>query len=159
MGTKVTSSLTAVEIASLFGTMAFMSIKNASVYATSTFTKKVPVNREKTLFENSNIIAKTDVGYGTCFEPLLNDYQGEQYVVLITDGQQSDNIEGKWAKLSGKPNGAKLIVWHVVGYNNKVSNKNDVVYLKGYSDRILGVLKNIIEGKAGQLEEINKVKL
>ncbi|WP_051033579.1 hypothetical protein [Acetivibrio cellulolyticus] len=159
MGTKVTSSLSAVDVASLFGSMVYMSIKNSNVYATATFTKKVDVNRYENLFENAKRIVKTDVGYGTCFEPLLDEYMGEKYVVLITDGQQSDNIEAKWAKLHNRPKGSKLIIWHVVGYNNKVSNRADVVYLKGFSDRLLSVLKNIIEDKAGQFEQIEGIKL
>ncbi|HEX9059015.1 MAG TPA: RNA-binding protein [Clostridia bacterium] len=159
MTTKVTSSLTAVNIASLFGSMVYMSVKNASVYATATFTRKVDVKKNASLFENANKIAGTDVGYGTCFEPLLDDYKGEKYIVLITDGQQSDNIEAKWAKLRGRPNGSKLVIWHVIGYNNKVSTRPDVVYIKGFSDRLLSVLKNIIEDKAGQLDLIKSVKL
>lgn len=159
MTTSVTSSLSAVNIASLFGAMVYMSIENSSVYATASFTKKVAVSKYENLFGNAKLIEKTDVGYGTVFEPLLNDYQGEKYVVLISDGQQSDNLEAKWAKLAKKPEGAKLIIWHLVGYNNKISTRADVVYLKGYSDRLLGVLKNIMEDKAGQLEGINAIDI
>lgn len=103
MTTKVTSSLSAVDIASLFGAMVYMSIKNANVYATATFTKKVAVHKYESLFDNAKRIAQMDVGWGTCFEPLLSDYKGEKYVVLITDGQQSDNLEAKWANLRGRP--------------------------------------------------------
>ncbi|KNY30107.1 hypothetical protein [Pseudobacteroides cellulosolvens] len=159
MGTIVTTSLSAVNIASLFGAMVYMSIQNSNVYATATFTKKVAVSKNVNLFENAKLIEKTDVGYGTVFEPLLDNYQGEKYIVLISDGQQSDNLESKWAKLANKPKGAKLIIWHLVGYNNKISNRDDVVYLKGYSDRLLGVLKNIMEDKAGQLESIKAIEI
>lgn len=159
MTTKVTSSLSAVDIASLFGAMVYMSIKNANVYATATFTKKVAVHKYESLFDNAKRIAQTDVGWGTCFEPLLSDYKGEKYVVLITDGQQSDNLEAKWANLRGRPQGSKLIIWHVMGYNNKVSTRSDIVYLKGFSDRLLSVLKNIIEDKAGQLDQIDAIRI
>ncbi len=156
---KVTPSLSAVDIASLFGSMVYMSINHANVFATATVTKKVAVNKNDNLFGNARRIASTDVGYGTCFEPLLDNYEGEKYVILITDGQQSDNLEAKWAGLRGRPAGSKLIIWHVMGYNNKVSARTDVVYLKGYSDRLLGVLKNIIEDKAGQLDHIKAISL
>lgn len=156
---KVTLSLSAVDVASLFGSMVYMSIKHANVFATATLTKKVAVSRYNGLFDNAKRIASTDVGYGTCFEPLLDNYEGEKYVILITDGQQSDNLEAKWAGLRDRPAGSKLIIWHVMGYDNKVSARSDVVYLKGYSDRLLGVLKNIIEDKAGQLEQIEAIKV
>lgn len=159
MTTRVTPKLTACDIASLFGAMVYMSITHAAVYATATFTKKVKLNANKSLFENAREIAETDVGYGTRFEPLLDGYKGEKFVLLITDGQQSDNIESKWAKLRGRPEGSKLVIWHVAGYNNKISDRNDVVYLKGFSDRLLGVLKNIIEDKAGQIAEIEAVEI
>lgn len=159
MSAMVTSSLSAVDAASLFGAMVYMSIRNAEVYTTATFTRKVSANRSESLFEIANRIAQTDVGYGTCFEPLLEHYKGEKYVVLITDGQQSDDLEVRWANLRGRPAGSKLIIWHVAGYNNKVSTRSDVVYLKGFSDRLLSVLKNIIEDKAGQLEQIEAVRL
>jgi 60 kDa SS-A/Ro ribonucleoprotein len=159
MGTNVTSSLSAVNIASLFGATVYMSIQNSSVYATASFTKKVAVSKYENLFENAKLIEKTDVGYGTVFEPLLDDYRSEKYVVLISDGQQSDNLETKWARLTNKPNGAKLIIWHLVGYNNKISSRDDVVYLKGYSDRLLSILKNIMEDKAGQLEGIRAIDI
>lgn len=159
MTSKVTSSLSAVDIASLFGSMVYMSICHANIFATATFTKKVAVNKYDNLFDNAKRIVSTDVGWGTCFEPLLDKYEGEKYVILITDGQQSDNLEAKWAALRGRPAGSKLIIWHVMGYNNKVSTRSNVVYLKGYSDRLLSVLKNIIEGKAGQLDQIEAIKL
>lgn len=159
MSARVTSSLTAVDIASLFGAMVYMSVKQARVYATATFTKQVVVSRHDGLLENAKRIARTDVGYGTCFEPLLDDYKGEKHVILITDGQQSDDLEAKWAKLRNRPANSKLIIWHVVGYNNKISKRNDIVYLKGYSDRLLSVLKNIIEDKAGQLDQIEQVQI
>jgi len=139
--------------------MVFMSIKNASVYATATFTKKVEIDKRDNLFKIADKIKRTDVGYSTVFEPLLDNYNGEKYVVLITDGQQSDNLEAKWVKVTNKPKGAKLVIWHVAGYNNKISTRNDVVYLKGFSDKLLGVLKSIIEDKAGQIEKIEAVKL
>ncbi|NLD45613.1 MAG: RNA-binding protein [Clostridiaceae bacterium] len=159
MGTKVTSSLSAVDIASLFGAMVFMSIKNASVYAVATLTRKVEIYKKDNLFKVAEIIKSTDVGYGTVFEPLLDNYNGEKYVVLITDGQQSDNLEARWEKLTNKPKGSKLVIWHVAGYNNMISVRNDVVYLKGYSDRLLSVLKNILEDKAGQLDQIEAVRI
>ena len=157
MALKVTPSLTAVDIASLFGAMVAMSTRHARVFATATLTQRVPLAKNGGLFENAQRIASTDVGWGTCFEPLLDDYEGEKYVILITDGQQSDNLEAVWANLKGRPAGSKLIIWHITGYNNKISKRWDVVYLRGYSDRLLAVLKNILEGKAGQMEQIEAI--
>lgn len=159
MGVKITPTLTAVQVASLFGAMVLKSIENTKVYAVATYTKIVKIERGKDLFTIAKKIENTDVGYGTCFEPLLDNYNKEKFVILITDGQQSDNLENMWTLLKNRPYGAKLIIWHVEGYFNKISTRNDVIYLKGYSDRLLSVLKNILEDKGLQIEEIKKVKI
>jgi hypothetical protein len=50
-----------------------------------------------------------------------DNYEGEKYVILIIDGQQSDNFEAKWASLRGRPAGSKLIIWHVTSRTKLVN--------------------------------------
>lgn len=160
MCTPVTNSLQAVDVASYLAAGIGMSVENANVYATATTSKPVNLNKGN-IIDNVIAIKKTYVGHGTSFETLLNDYKGEQYVILVSDGQDSGRMEDKWAKLKNRPNGAKLIIWHVAGhtYFNKISKRSDVLYLKGYSDQILKVLSSVISGKAGQPEVVKSIKL
>lgn len=161
-GAQVTNSLYAVDIAAYLAAGIGMSIPGSRTYATASYSKEVKMLQgENALFENVRRIKNTSVGHGTSFETLLNDYDGENYVILVTDGQDSGNMERKWANLKNRPNGAKLIIWHVTGHThfNKISKRSDVIYLKGYSDQVLKVLANIINGKAGQPEVVKSIKL
>ena len=101
-------------------------------------------------------IAQTDVGFGTYFEKIMKYYNGEKYVILITDFEQADNLEGRWLKKSVK--GSKLIVWHQP-YRIKISLDPSVVYIRGYSDRNLGLIKQTIESDGDQIAEIEKIEL
>lgn len=159
MGTMVTKSLAAVDIAAYLAAGIGMSIPGSRTYATASTSKEVRLVRDN-IIDNSVDIKRTSVGHGTSFETLLNDYAGEKYVILVSDGQDSGNMESKWANLK-KPQGAKLIVWHVAGhtYFNKISKRSDVIYLKGYSDQILKVLANVIAGKSGQPDVVRNIKL
>ncbi|MNO26405.1 TROVE domain protein [compost metagenome] len=159
MSTLVTNSLQAVDIAAYLAAGIGMSIPGSRTYATATTSKEVRLVRDN-IIDNAVDIKKTSVGHGTSFETLLNDYAGEQYVILVSDGQDSGNMEAKWANLK-KPNGAKLVIWHVAGhtYFNKISKRSDVIYLKGYSDQVLKVLANIIAGKSGQPDVVRSIKL
>lgn len=158
MSTRVTDSLSAVDVASYLAAGIGMSIPGSTVHATATTSQEVALYGDS-LIDNAVRIKRTSVGIGTNFESLLNTYNGEKYVVLVTDGQDSSNMERKWASLN-RPNGAKLIIWHVAGhtYFNKVSNRSDVLYLKGYSDQLLKVLSNIITGKTDN-SVVKSVKL
>ena len=102
-------------------------------------------------------IKNTEVGYGTYFEQVMKQYDNEDYVILITDSEQADNLERQF--LRKRKAGAKLIVWQLLPYHTRISKHHDVVYVCGYSDRLLSLVKNIIEGKIGQIEEIEKIKL
>lgn len=160
MTTNVTNSLTAVDVASYLAAGIGMSVPGSRVYATATSSKELRLRRDN-IVDNATDIKRVDVGWGTNFESLLNDYAGEKYVVLVTDGQDSSRMEQKWAGLTNRPAGAKLIVWHVAGhtYFNKISKRSDVLYLKGYSDQILRVLASVFAGKAGQPDVVKSIKL
>lgn len=160
MGVLVTNTLSAVDVASYLTAAVTLSTPNTKAYATATHTKVVPLTSDN-LVDCAIKIKNSDVGYGTNFETLLDGYNGEDVVIIVTDGQQSDNMERKWQKLCNRPANSKLIIWHVAGwdYFNKISNDASVMYLKGYSDGLLNVLANVITGKAGQPEVIKNVTL
>lgn len=160
MTQDVTSSLSAVDIAAYLTAAITLSTPNTKAYVTASSTKTVPLVSDN-LIDCAVRIKKVDVGWGTCFETLLDGYNGEDVVILVTDGQQSDNMERKWKSLSNRPANSKLIIWHVAGwdYFNKISKDSSVMYLKGYSDGLLNVLANLITGKAGQPEVVRNVKL
>ena len=159
MQTPVNDSgtLSAVDVASLFGAMVKKSHTNTQLYAVASYIKEVNAPKQLGVFEMAERIQRTDVGYGTYFEQVMKRYDNEDYLILITDSEQADNLERQFLK-KRKP-GAKLIVWQLVPYNTRISKHHDVVYVCGYSDRLLSLVKNIIEGKLGQIEEIEKIKL
>lgn len=151
------SSLFAVDVATYFTAACALSIPNTKAYATATITKEVPLVTDNiTLCANE--IKQTNVGYGTKFETLLQGYNNENIVLIITDTQQSDNIEQAWKKLK-KPKNAKFIIWDIVGYiqRNRISNDSSILYVRGYSDRTISLISNLILGKAGQKEVVNSV--
>ncbi|MFW6008076.1 MAG: hypothetical protein ACOCP8_02315, partial [archaeon] len=159
MSTNVTNSLKAVDIASYLTAALSQSIPGTKAYATASWTKTVPLDSDN-LIDNAVKIANTNVAHGTNFETLLDHYNGEEVVILVTDGESTGNMEQKWVNLN-KPKNAKLIVWHVAGWNyyHKISKRSDVIYLKGYNDNLLRILSNIITGKAGQPEIVRNMKL
>lgn len=158
MTSPLTESLSTIDVATLFGALLKKSHANTSTFAVATSMKKVPLRKQDDVFTMAREIQATNVGAGTYFEQIMQNYDGEKYVVLITDSESADNLEAKWLNTK-KPNGAKLIVWQLKAYQTRVSKHPSVVYLSGYSDRLLGLVKNIIEGKSGQIEEIEKVEL
>jgi len=131
---------------------------NPNIFAVAGSMKRADVNKQEDVFTMARKIESLNVGYETYFEQIMNQYNGEKYVMLITDSEQADNLEKRWLK-AVKPEGAKLIVWQLKPYHTRISKDSSVVYVCGYSDRLLGLVKNIIEGKAGQIEEIEKVLL
>lgn len=157
MSSKITDSLRAVEFASLFGALMKKSHAKTNVFAVATDIEEVELRKQDDLFSMVHQIEKTDVGYGTYFEQLLDHYRGEKYIILLTDSEAADDLETKWLR-TNKPKGAKLIVWQLMAYYTKLSKDPSVVYISGYSDRLLGLVKNIIEGKVGQIEEIEKLE-
>lgn len=157
MDTNVTNSLEAVDIASYL-TAAVALSTGSKAYATATTTKIVPLSNDN-LIDCAIKIKQADVGHGTNFETLLQGYAGEDVTIIVTDGQQSDDMERKWKSLTNRPKGAKLVVWHVVEYSNKISMDPDIIYLKGYNDNLLKALVNIINGKAGQSDIVHNIKI
>lgn len=159
-GTPVTEtgSLDAIDVATIFGAMLKKSHANTNVYAIASYIRPVDVRKQDDVFAMARKIARTNVGHGTYFEQLMSKYQGEKHVILITDSEQADNLERVWLRTK-KPDGAKLIVWQLAPYGIRISNHPSVVYVNGYSDRLLGLVKNIIEGKGGQIDEIEKISL
>lgn len=157
MTCECSSKITCLDVSTLLTAAIAMSVPNAKAYATATSTKVVPIYGND-IMRNAKDIANVEVGWGTNFETLLEHYNGEDVVIIVSDGQQADNMERKWESLN-KPKNAKLIVWNLVGYNNKISNRNDVIYLKGYSDSLLKTLANIIEGRAGQPEIVESISI
>jgi hypothetical protein len=158
MSSAVTDSLDCIDVATLFGALVKKSHANTNVFAVATNIKEVPLRKQDELFEMARQIQETYVGGGTFLGQLMDKYNGEKYVLLITDSESADDVEKRWLK-ADKPKGAKLIVWQLQPYRTKLSNHPSVVYLRGYSDRLLGLIKNIIEGKAEQIEEIEKIEL
>ncbi|WPS85512.1 RNA-binding protein (plasmid) [Brevibacillus halotolerans] len=159
-GHKVTDtgSLSAMEVATIFGAMLKKSHVNTNVHAIASYIKPVDLAKQEEVFDMARKIAKTYVGCGTSFEQLMNVYRDQKYVILLTDNEQSDNLERRWIGAS-KPEGAKLIVWKLCPNRITISKDRSVVQVSGYSDRLLGLVKNIIEGKAGQLEEVERYVL
>jgi hypothetical protein len=153
-----TGSLRAVDVATLFGSLIKKSHTNTNIFAVATSMRQAEVNKQDDVFTMARQIESLKVGAGTQFEQIMRHYNGEKYVILITDSEQADNLEKRWLKMN-KPEGAKLIVWQLKPYQTRISKHDSVVYVCGYSDRLLGLVKNIIEGKTGQIEEIEKVSL
>lgn len=153
-------NITPVEIASYFTAACVMSIPNTKAYATATITKEVPLITDNVVL-NAEEIMNTNVGYGTNFETLLKGYNGENIVLIITDTQQNGDVEAMWQTLPNKPEGAKFIIWDVVGYlkHNVISKDPTMLYLRGYSDRMISLVSNLILGKAGQKNVVNSITL
>lgn len=152
-------AITAVDVASYFTAAVALSVPNAKAYATATITKQVPIETDNIKLVAQQI-RKTNVGYGTNFDTLLQGYNQENIVLIITDTQQNSDVEKKWKSLN-KPDGAKFIIWDVVGYMNRnvISDDPSILYIRGYSDRTMSAIANLILGKAGQKEIVHNVKL
>ena len=156
---NINESIQAIDIATYFTAACAISIPNTKAYATATITKEVPIITDNIIVEAERI-KNTNVGYGTCFSTLLKNYNNEDIVLIITDTQQADDVENAWIQLQKSIN-AKFIIWDVTGYINKniVSKDKSILYLRGYSDRVLSVVVNLILGKAGQKEIVHKIQI
>lgn len=151
-------TLLASDVANIFGAMLKKSHTKTRAFAVASSIKEVPLSKQDDVFQMAEHIRRTQVGAGTQFEQIMYTYQGEKFVILITDSEQSDNLESVWLSAK-KPKGAKLIVWQLVPNAKRISKDPSVVYVAGYSDRLLGLIKGIIEGKSGQVDEVEKVTL
>lgn len=153
-----TGTLSAMEIATVFGAMLKKSHANMNIHALASTIQRVELAKQEEVFDMARKIENTKVGLGTNFEQLMDHYRGEKYVMLLTDSNQADNLEKRWINTK-KPEGAKLIIWQLVPYGIKISKDPSIVQVAGYSDRILGLVKNIIEGKVGQVDEVERIIL
>lgn len=152
-----TGSLSCVDVASLFGSLMKKSHSNTRVFAVATDMKEVELHKQDNVFTMAKQIENTKVGFGTRFEQIMRHYNDEKYIVLITDSVQADNLEREFLRKRAK--GAKLIVWQLIPYGTRISKNPSVIYTYGYSDRALSLIKNIIEGRGLQIEEIEKIEL
>ena len=158
MRSMINDSLSVVDVASFLGALIMSSHKKTTVAAVADRCKKVPLKSEDDLFKTADAIARTDVGNGTMLGEIMREYRGQKYLLLLTDSVAADDLETLWLRAK-KPSGAKLIVWQLQAYKTKLSNHRSVVYFAGFSDRLLELLKHIIEDKGTQLEEIEAVVL
>lgn len=156
--TNVSNSLNCMNIATMFGAMMKKSHTNTKVYSVATKIEEVKLKKQDDVFDMANEIANMTVGYGTYFEQIMKEYNNEKYVILITDSEPADNLEEKWLK-TNKSKGAKLIVWQLAPYETKISNDNSVIYLYGYSDRLLKLISNITKDNVKQIEEIKSIEI
>lgn len=159
MDSLVTRSLSARTVASTFAAMVAMALPGSRVYAVSATAVPAPVDQGARLLDNARRIAERVDPHYTYLGSLLTAYQGEETVLLITDSQTADNPEDLWAALRNRPEGARLIVWDVVAYNNRISNRPDVFYVQGYSDRVLGLVKSLIQGTGTQMAGVRAIQL
>ncbi|GHU47897.1 ribonucleoprotein [Spirochaetia bacterium] len=157
MSIMVNDSLSAADISTFLGALIKIAHPATTVCSVATSCEEVAFKQEN-LFGLAKDIADTDVGGGTSLELLMQHYTGQKYVLLLTDSEQANDIGAKWLKAK-KPDGARLIVWQLQAYQTKVSNALSVLYLAGYSDRLLALVKNIIEEKGTQIEEIEKIEV
>lgn len=155
---NISNSLNCLDVASLFGAMIKKSHTQTNLYAVATEIKEVNLKKQDDVFAMADMIKNVDVGYGTYFEQIMEKYNGEKYVILLTDSESADNLENVWKK-TRKPKGAKLIVWQLSAENTKLSRDNSVVYLSGYSDRLLSLIRGIIENNVNQLDEIKAIQV
>jgi len=152
---------------------------NCSIWAIASGYKRVPVRTLSAVGLGEEIM-HTEVGHGTFFEQCITGevrvnssqydyrvftqtvpeakYQGENVYILLTDGQQADNLEKAWAQ-ARKPHGAKLIIWDVCDYGNRISNREDVLYLRGYSSQMIDVVRKIMEDDTDQMKIIGDYSL
>lgn len=158
MDQNCTDALTAAEIACTFGGMLRKSHTNTDVVAVASYSEKVDVMSQMNVMEMARKIEATHVGYGTMFEKLMPHYHGQQFVLLVTDNEPADNLERAWKK-ANKPDGAKIIIWQLVANKTKISKDPSIIHLYGYSDKVLSLIKKVIENDICQIDEIEKIVL
>jgi 60 kDa SS-A/Ro ribonucleoprotein len=158
MHSMLNDSLSIVEVASFLGALITSSHKKTTVCAVADFCKKVHLQKDYNLFKMAEAVSHTDVGHGTMLGEIMKEYHGQKFLLLLTDSVTADDLESNWLHAK-KPSGAKLIVWQLQAYQTKLSNHPSVIYFAGFSDRLLELLKIIIEDKGTQLEEIESIVL
>jgi 60 kDa SS-A/Ro ribonucleoprotein len=157
MDVMVNDSLSARDIATLFGALLKLSHDRTTVCGLSNDCYRLDFEKDN-LFEMASEIDASGEHGGTYLAKLLKEYVGQRYVIILTDSETADDFETEWKKKT-KAKGARLIVWQLQAYHVKLSNDPSVVYISGYSDRLLSLVKSIIEEKGNMMEEIENMVL
>jgi 60 kDa SS-A/Ro ribonucleoprotein len=157
MNCMVNDSLSARDISTFFG--ALLRLNSQTVKVCGLSDDCYPVDfKNGSLFDMADEISKSGGHGGTYLGKLLKEYRGQKHVIILTDSETADDFETVWKKKT-KAHGAKLIVWQLQAYHIKLSNDPSVVYIAGFSDRLLSLVKSIIEDKGNMMEEIEKIAL
>jgi 60 kDa SS-A/Ro ribonucleoprotein len=159
MDTELTRSLSARTAASVYASMAAMAARSARVYAVSNEAREVGIDRGARLLDNARRIVERIPHGGTQLAELLRAYRGEEVVLLITDEQTADRLEDQWVALANRSRGARLIIWDIVHYQNKVAKRSDVFYVSGWGDRVLQVIGTLITGTDSQMAAVKRIVL
>jgi 60 kDa SS-A/Ro ribonucleoprotein len=175
--------LSSNEFVGIMGSALRQAFPDSTIWAIASSYKKIPVRTTRTM-KLAQEIMSTDVGYGTNFEQCITgdihdkdsdywgyrsrssatthsveaEYHGEDFYIMLTDGEATDNLEAAWAR-ARKPKDAKLIIWHLETSDRKVSNRPDIFYLFGYSDKMVDVVRTIIETGANHVDIIKNYEL
>jgi 60 kDa SS-A/Ro ribonucleoprotein len=162
MDVMVNDSLSARDISTFFGALLKLSVRKLShqavkVCALSNDCYPV-VFKSESLFAMADEISCSGNHGCTYLGKLLKEYSDQKYVIILTDSETADDFEDKWKK-TVRHKGAKLIVWQLQAYHVKLSNDPSVIYIAGFSDRQLSLVKAIIEDRGNMMEEIENVAL
>jgi 60 kDa SS-A/Ro ribonucleoprotein len=157
MSIPISDSLDARTIGSLMAALLKLSHPTTKVCGVSDNCSLVSFDNDK-LFYMAKKIEQSENWGGTELAKLMNEYSGQKYVLIITDSETADDFESRWRQ-STKHANAKLIVWQLQPYGIKLSQDPSVIYIAGFSDRLLALIKAIIEDTGNQIAEIEKVEL
>jgi len=132
---------------------------------------------KKNILRNANEVHQLEgrVGYATNFhrviEWALRQSENYDYLFAFTDTQMWDTddvyyskrtneVVSKWNLYKKKNPKAKLILMDMGGYSTTpIDIKNNDIYLvSGWSDRVLSILKQLMEGDS-VLNEINRIEI
>jgi len=151
-GNDVTPSLTAAQIASVFGAMIAMSDDSNKVYSVSGECHLVRRDTDE-LMQFAKSIESSQCHGGTRFETIARQYAGQKHTLIITDNEQCDNLESRWDRSK------TLIIWQLTATHTKISKNPNVIYVHGFNDNLVKAIVQIMSGGNTQLQDIEKVEL
>jgi 60 kDa SS-A/Ro ribonucleoprotein len=157
MDVMVNDSLSARDVSTLFGALLKMSHENTRVCGLSDDCYPLDF-KTADLFGMAREIGDSGTHGGTRLGFLMKAYRGQKFVIILTDSETADDFEAVWKKTARKK-GARLIVWQLQAYHIKLSKDPSVVYIAGFSDRLLALVKSIIEDQGSMIEDIENVAL